>query len=223
MLKYLSGCIRETWALSMHGSAARGIAVPFAHTASSPTAYIAGTPSGFLSCPPPTLPDHLSARTHYPASVATTPTRTHLYPRIAYREPATKFSATSPPSMLPITRCSRYEIERPPRFSTPALLPTTLLRVPLWKTYVEHGDGTVRILRKSSRRKTTVLISDHNFLTYCDYRTLLVIFSARKGTWYRHQRYYRDCDTPRNARNARLPRNQVDTWIKKERRTETKR
>lgn len=56
----------------------------------------------------------------YPAST-TTATRTHAHAAADHREPETKFSATSPPSMLSITRCSWYEIERPRRFSTPAV------------------------------------------------------------------------------------------------------
>ena len=56
------------------------------------------------------------------------PTRTHAHRPAVYREPETKFSATSPPSMLPITWCSRYEIERPRRFSTAAVTPCAILR-----------------------------------------------------------------------------------------------
>lgn len=59
---------------------------------------------------------------------------TRVYVDRAYREPETKFSATSPPSMLPITRCSRDEIERPRRFSAPA---ATILQW-MWKDKIEQ-------------------------------------------------------------------------------------
>lgn len=144
MLKYLSGCIRETWALSMHGSAARGIAIPFAPSPFPPLLH-----------PPTSLALRLSLR----SSLTSTPCplghhvggigiRSLSFPPFssffliaipradtrtrrpgAHREPETKFSATSPPSMLPITRCSRDEIERPWRFSAPA---ATILRW-IWK------------------------------------------------------------------------------------------
>lgn len=140
MLKYLSGCIRETWAFSMHGSAARGIVIPFAPLRSArvhpplPCRALPSSPrfppASFnplltLAVVVPSRPRRSSHR--YAAGIRPSPlalqqccadTRVHVAG--AYREPETKFSTTSPPSMLPITRCSRDEIERPRRFSAPA-------------------------------------------------------------------------------------------------------
>lgn len=131
----------------MHGSAARGIAIPFAPfpfpppAASTPVASSSALSALFLpplltlfSCLYPCPLGHhvggtsirslsFSLSFFLPPLLSHAPTRVHV--NRAYREPETKFSATSPPSMLPITRCSRDKIERPRRFSAPA---ATILR-----------------------------------------------------------------------------------------------
>lgn len=75
----------------------------------------------FCLHPRPRSPPHTYQHTDDDPASRTAPTWTYAHRVAVYREPETKFSATSPPSMLPITRCSRYEIERPRRFSTPAV------------------------------------------------------------------------------------------------------
>lgn len=80
--------------------------------ATNPTADIAGVHTAFLS-----LSFSLFHPLPFPSPSPTTVTalhtvsahrhRGHVHAADAYREPETKFSATSPPSMLPITRCSK--------------------------------------------------------------------------------------------------------------------
>lgn len=99
-------------------------------------------PSSASSLAPSVIPSQVSVRPIFRPSIylsiflslsippfAALPRRvsagTHTRRTGAHREPKTKFSATSPPSMVPITRCSRDEIERPRRFSAPA---ATILR-----------------------------------------------------------------------------------------------
>lgn len=93
----------------MHGSAARGIAIPFAQPTPPPTLPVYTRPSSlsfslFHPLPSPSPSPTTVTALH---TVSAHRHRGHVHAADAYREPETKFSATSPPSMLPITQCSK--------------------------------------------------------------------------------------------------------------------